>query len=31
MVIPCYNEAARLDIGSFQEFLQNEPTVQFLF
>ena len=31
IVIPCYNEAERLDVRSFQEFIQRDPSVRFLF
>src|SRR5450755_2330812 len=31
LVIPCYNEARRLDVESFRAFLDTSPDVQFLF
>lgn len=31
IVIPCYNEASRLNVAAFREFAQHEPEVRFLF
>jgi glycosyltransferase involved in cell wall biosynthesis len=31
MVVPCYNEGARLKIGSFLEFALSHASIQFLF
>lgn len=31
IVVPCYNEASRLKVDSFVEFLMSEPGVRFLF
>ncbi len=31
IVVPCYNEGARLKSGSFLEFLPGHPGIQFLF
>jgi glycosyltransferase involved in cell wall biosynthesis len=31
VVVPCYNEAMRLDASAFRAFLEQEPTVEFLF
>lgn len=31
MVVPCYNEGARLQGGSFLEFAHSHPQIQFLF
>jgi dolichyl-phosphate beta-glucosyltransferase len=31
LVIPCYNEAARLEVNVFQEFLETHPEVRYLF
>jgi dolichyl-phosphate beta-glucosyltransferase len=31
IVVPCYNEAARLDVLGFQEFATSVPDVRFLF
>jgi glycosyltransferase involved in cell wall biosynthesis len=31
LVIPCYNEAARLPIQAFSSFLENSPDVAFVF
>lgn len=31
IVIPCYNEAARLDLECFSEFLATKPQIDFLF
>jgi dolichyl-phosphate beta-glucosyltransferase len=31
IVVPCYNEAARLSVDSFREFAANNPGVRFLF
>lgn len=31
IVVPCYNEASRLDLGAFREFVAREPGIEFLF
>ncbi len=31
MVIPCYNEALRLDTGRIRQFIERTPDVEFLF
>jgi dolichyl-phosphate beta-glucosyltransferase len=31
IVVPCYNEAARLDVLSFQKFVASAPEVRFVF
>lgn len=31
IVVPCYNEAARLDLPTFSTFLQTSPGVRFVF
>lgn len=31
LIVPCYNEAARLDLGSFRDFAKRQPDVRFLF
>ena len=31
IVVPCYNEAARLDLGAFRAFAACEPAVGFVF
>lgn len=31
VVIPCYNEASRLNLESFSEFLATQPQIDFLF
>jgi glycosyltransferase involved in cell wall biosynthesis len=31
IVIPCYNEANRLPVPAFQEFMRNSPDIRFLF
>lgn len=31
VVVPCYNEAARLDLGAFRAFAAREPSVGFVF
>ncbi|MDH5423022.1 MAG: glycosyltransferase [Acidimicrobiia bacterium] len=31
LVIPCYNEATRLDVGAFTALAAEDPTVSFLF
>jgi dolichyl-phosphate beta-glucosyltransferase len=30
IVVPCYNEARRLAVGQFQEFLHKQPAVEFV-
>jgi prepilin-type N-terminal cleavage/methylation domain-containing protein/prepilin-type processing-associated H-X9-DG protein len=30
IVIPCYNEAHRMDIGAYLQFLQSDPNIQLL-
>ncbi len=31
IVVPCYNEAARLDVVSFRQFVASSPAVKFVF
>ena len=31
IIVPCYNEEERLDIGKFASFIKNNPQVKFLF
>lgn len=31
IVVPCYNEASRLDVGAFQRFAAHRPVCRFLF
>jgi len=31
IVVPCYNEGARLKVGSFSDFARSHPNIRFLF
>jgi dolichyl-phosphate beta-glucosyltransferase len=31
VVVPCYNEAARLDVAAFEKALEREPKLRFMF
>ncbi|MBL0172261.1 MAG: glycosyltransferase [Gemmatimonadaceae bacterium] len=31
LVVPCYNEAQRIDMGAFRDFLSKEPSVSVIF
>lgn len=31
VIVPCYNEARRLDVGAFRTFIEREPEIEFLF